>query len=211
MAEKHSAHDRCRFESEVDRLEPVQSVPHLGSPRYWRRSDREDSPMAGASGACSGMDWTASGYFDDRRQNLNSQRFSAAYGDFEVLPFCPLRRVIPLRPMVCSVMCSVKLPALPGGASSWNYLRLRIERTSIPLNPEDSSPCSRTGHSLVFRKKSVPACAGATGLSRPLPTGTRVYLRLCGGTDEEKETVWHWAGLSPRVRGHLLLAHHRLP
>ena len=46
----------------------------------------------------------------------------------------------------------VKLPALPGGASSWNYLRLRIERTSSPLNPEDSSPCSRTGHSLVFHK-----------------------------------------------------------
>ena len=54
-----------------------------------------------------------------------------------------------------------------------------------------------------FRAGSIPACAG-----EPLPPGwgqwlTRVYPRVCGGTDAAAVSYLKNTGLSPRVRGNL--------
>ena len=54
-------------------------------------------------------------------------------------------------------------------------------------------------------RRSIPACAGEPVASRRLPTGLRVYPRVCGGTAVAGVVVAHPQGLSPRVRGNQTL------
>ena len=48
---------------------------------------------------------------------------------------------------------------------------------------------------------SIPACAGETP-QNPSPSTTMwVYPRLCGGNTTKPESIYHYVGLSPLVRG----------
>ncbi len=53
----------------------------------------------------------------------------------------------------------------------------------------------------VFRKGSIPACAGEPTGSTMIPTTIRVYPRVCGGTLPVLASGSRKKGLSPRVRG----------
>ena len=48
---------------------------------------------------------------------------------------------------------------------------------------------------------SIPACAGEPSAKRTRPGETRVYPRVCGGTERISKVRHDTAGLSPRVRG----------
>ena len=51
--------------------------------------------------------------------------------------------------------------------------------------------------------RSIPACAGEPVSATVLNASARVYPRVCGGTDEAKNAIDEYKGLSPRVRGNL--------
>ena len=53
------------------------------------------------------------------------------------------------------------------------------------------------------RTGSIPACAGEPPSSAMTMRRTRVYPRVCGGTDHELMPMINRKGLSPRVRGNL--------
>ena len=56
-------------------------------------------------------------------------------------------------------------------------------------------------------RRSIPACAGEPRISGPALVGSRVYPRVCGGTETDPSLLELGLGLSPRVRGnpaHLL-------
>ena len=59
--------------------------------------------------------------------------------------------------------------------------------------------------SLLFHPGSIPACAGEPSKPPVWPIQGRVYPRVCGGTNLEMLGGAAEAGLSPRVRGNLLL------
>ena len=90
-------------------------------------------------------------------------------------------------------------PRVCGGTA----IVLRVTKTVMGLS-------SRVrGHRLelfddVLVTRSIPACAGAplTCLERSL--SKRVYPRVCGGTSTSSTNDRAAAGLSPRVRGHLM-------
>ena len=55
------------------------------------------------------------------------------------------------------------------------------------------------------QNRSIPACAGEpSGLSGS-SSGGGVYPRVCGGTQRNPDVGYQWWGLSPRVRGNLIL------
>ena len=56
---------------------------------------------------------------------------------------------------------------------------------------------------------SIPACAGEPEAERRVLAQTRVYPRVCGGTQTPEEWLSLDSGLSPRVRGNPLLRQHR--
>ena len=58
---------------------------------------------------------------------------------------------------------------------------------------------------------SIPARAGEPLRGGPNPTNGRVYPRACGGTEGEKVCFTEGLGLSPRVRGNLILLSYRCP
>ena len=70
---------------------------------------------------------------------------------------------------------------------------------------EGLSPRVRGNHGRSRERKScsrsIPACAGEPRSSAPVKTISRVYPRVCGGTDVRRDGVGRLAGLSPRVRG----------
>ena len=49
--------------------------------------------------------------------------------------------------------------------------------------------------------RSIPACAGEPQGKRDADAGTRVYPRVCGGTEQNLDGGSVTRGLSPRVRG----------
>ncbi len=51
------------------------------------------------------------------------------------------------------------------------------------------------------RHGSIPACAGEPSRGGRGSTGSRVYPRVCGGTQEHLDQLDDATGLSPRVRG----------
>ena len=51
------------------------------------------------------------------------------------------------------------------------------------------------------RAGSIPACAGEPSRARCRSPASRVYPRVCGGTDHRCAKVYPGEGLSPRVRG----------
>ena len=53
---------------------------------------------------------------------------------------------------------------------------------------------------------SIPACAGEPGLLQLVDHYSRVYPRVCGGTDTPLPAMLVQSGLSPRVRGNRLVA-----
>ena len=53
---------------------------------------------------------------------------------------------------------------------------------------------------------SIPACAGEPAGGQPARNGLTVYPRVCGGTRRRPGWLPLGAGLSPRVRGNLILA-----
>ena len=61
----------------------------------------------------------------------------------------------------------------------------------------------------AFPPRSIPACAGETGLRRTKMQTPRVYPRVCGGNFQHLVGANNYAGLSPRVRGKQL-RHRRL-
>ena len=52
-----------------------------------------------------------------------------------------------------------------------------------------------------FRHGSIPACAGEPYIDEYRHEDTRVYPRVCGGTDSLPKLMNKYDGLSPRVRG----------
>ena len=50
-----------------------------------------------------------------------------------------------------------------------------------------------------------PACAGSPRHVEPIPESAEVYPRVCGVTEKERKEHSTDGGLSPRVRGHLVL------
>ena len=60
--------------------------------------------------------------------------------------------------------------------------------------------------------RSIPACAGEPAQGRGRGPADAVYPRVCGGTLPSAYCAAHVSGLSPRVRGNLLLCRsHLLP
>ena len=55
------------------------------------------------------------------------------------------------------------------------------------------------------RDRSIPACAGEPYGNDSIPDGGRVYPRVCGGTVQRRRHQFPVQGLSPRVRGNLLV------
>ena len=53
--------------------------------------------------------------------------------------------------------------------------------------------------------RSIPACAGEPSMTRHRPAAARVYPRVCGGTMRPDARWRRPSGLSPRVRGNLLV------
>ena len=67
------------------------------------------------------------------------------------------------------------------------------------------SPRVRGNHVHAQRRRrglrSIPACAGEPSRSLPRRSRTRVYPRVCGGTERVGDAPDSDMGLSPRVRG----------
>ena len=57
----------------------------------------------------------------------------------------------------------------------------------------------------LHRRRSIPACAGEPAPPVPSSTSIPVYPRLCGGTNSAKSASIFRSGLSPPVRGNLVL------
>ena len=57
------------------------------------------------------------------------------------------------------------------------------------------------------RRGSIPACAGEPSSPTPPPRSATVYPRVCGGTVRIDFFCFFDYGLSPRVRGNLLILH----
>ena len=55
--------------------------------------------------------------------------------------------------------------------------------------------------------RSIPACAGEPHCRPATPARSRVYPRVCGGTEMPAGYTLSVGGLSPRVRGNRTLAH----
>ena len=70
------------------------------------------------------------------------------------------------------------------------------------------SPRVRGNHretcGVVSGAGSIPACAGEPPSAAAPDPASRVYPRVCGGTDTKAEDHLYDAGLSPRVRGNQL-------
>ena len=71
------------------------------------------------------------------------------------------------------------------------------------------SPRVRGNHRLDHHQHqlhgSIPACAGEPSRLSGAAISTSVYPRVCGGTPDVGDTLSYTLGLSPRVRGNLLL------
>ena len=59
----------------------------------------------------------------------------------------------------------------------------------------------RSNGSIKTRTGSIPACAGETESANVRAVTNRVYPRLCGGNTTKPESIYHYVGLSPLVRG----------
>ena len=65
----------------------------------------------------------------------------------------------------------------------------------------------RFGRRQGSRQGSIPACAGEPASTRRHTQRRWVYPRVCGGTSERSAITPLTAGLSPRVRGNLLVVY----
>ena len=120
-------------------------------------------------------------------------------------------------PARCRHSRSRSIPACAGAPSAPRHQRSEVRvyprvcgGTSMLAGHTDTSaglsPRVR-GHLVDFitraaDDRSIPACAGAPSGLPSRPRGSRVYPRVCGGTDLFEHTPREGAGLSPRVRGH---------
>ena len=57
------------------------------------------------------------------------------------------------------------------------------------------------GLSKAPRRRSIPACAGEPPRHTAATSPAQVYPRVCGGTRRWGDSIGHFLGLSPRVRG----------
>ena len=75
---------------------------------------------------------------------------------------------------------------------------------------EGLSPRVRGNRAALYNhyvvRRSIPACAGEPRAIPPVPQGTSVYPRVCGGTTNTVREIIRVVGLSPRVRGNHLLS-----
>ena len=69
----------------------------------------------------------------------------------------------------------------------------------------------RLGFGRVQAKRSIPACAGDPARAELGRCFESVYPRVCGGTLYTSAQALQWAGLSPRVRGILMIPAYRAP
>ena len=102
---------------------------------------------------------------------------------------CPSnRRLSAVYPRVCGGTIEVGFTPLKRGG-----LSPRVRGNLIPIQ------------SMIARQRSIPACAGEPGRITFSRRWRRVYPRVCGGTWTAYTHPWPGWGLSPRVRGNLLL------
>ena len=94
------------------------------------------------------------------------------------------------------------------GERGWVYPRVCGGTFGIPANTDRAqglSPRVRGNPSWMGTRApcaiSIPACAGEPPCAVMCPSRTRVYPRVCGGTESHAEYVGFVEGLSPRVRG----------
>ena len=78
------------------------------------------------------------------------------------------------------------------------------------LSPRVRGNLSFTGP-VPLETRSIPACAGEPLTVWCDPQGGEVYPRVCGGTRARPAILVVMEGLSPRVRGNLILAPAQLP
>ena len=89
-------------------------------------------------------------------------------------------------------------PRVCGGTSPSS----RAPRSARGLSPRvRGNPARRYPPLRTWR--SIPACAGEPDFRESLSPPSRVYPRVCGGTQMEGKTPLSKGGLSPRVRGNL--------
>ncbi len=87
-----------------------------------------------------------------------------------------------------------------GGTGAIPYLAHR----RFGLSPRvRGNQCQMGSHR--FPTGSIPACAGEPGATRCRFRHCAVYPRVCGGTRSRRGRMSRWSGLSPRVRGNLLI------
>ena len=87
-------------------------------------------------------------------------------------------------------------PRVCGGA------RGAMLRKALPTGPSPRVRGSPKGKiNGVFRRRSIPACAGEPGGVRARPRRARVHPRVCGGADVAELQRLGDDGPSPRVRG----------
>ena len=66
--------------------------------------------------------------------------------------------------------------------------------------------CNCSQYSCVSTPGSIPACAGEPRSAPVFTEWQRVYPRVCGGTQPDGSVTKRAVGLSPRVRGNLVVA-----
>ena len=76
-----------------------------------------------------------------------------------------------------------------------------LPRAGLSPRVRGNRPPVHDGH---FDERSIPACAGEPRRAARGERRTRVYPRVCGGTEEFARLVKKTPGLSPRVRGNPL-------
>ena len=108
------------------------------------------------------------------------------------------------------------IPACAGEASTWPVTAASVwvyprvcggspwpmvaENTSVGLSPRvRGKPYGLRCR--LWRRGSIPACAGEASAFLLDTSFLGVYPRVCGGSPHKRPSIGHPAGLSPRVRG----------
>ena len=94
------------------------------------------------------------------------------------------------------VSCCSVYPRVCGG----NTARHRQRAPPSGLSPRVRGKHQQAAHR-GFRMRSIPACAGETGVCVDQQGHPWVYPRVCGGNRQPRPFQYQVQGLSPRVRG----------
>ncbi len=100
----------------------------------------------------------------------------------------------------CIGVTSWVYPRVYGETLSWRYIKPHIEGLSPRVR---GNQCHL--ETILRSRRSIPACTGKPVSSCPECTSPKVYPRVYGETGVRSGTAISMPGLSPRVRGNLLL------